>query len=155
MFKFGTRVTALTAAALASILAFGDASFAADCSTQGFSASTNYAPRQFDAGGRVLDYYRNVRAANSSARRVVISGVCASACTMKLGIRNACVEPDATLLFHQASYNGFRSELGTRIMLYAFPRRIRHWILRSGALDSSSLTELSGREAIALGARSC
>ena len=43
--------------------------------------------------------------------RTVIAGVCASACTMKLGIRNACVEPDATLLFHQASYNGFGSEL--------------------------------------------
>ena len=74
---------------------------------------------------------------------------------MKLGIRNACVEPDATLLFHQASYNGFRSELGTRVMFYAYPRAIRHWVLRAGALSSSALTELSGRQAIALGVRAC
>jgi hypothetical protein len=93
-------------------------------------------------------FHRRVRragmVANSpgSSGRIVIDGVCASACTMKLGGRNACAEPDGTLLFHQASYNSLRSELATRVMLYSYPSRIRQWVLRTDALNSSALTEL-------------
>lgn len=117
--------------------------------------AVNYSPRPFDGGGNVLAYFSRTSSVNYSARQTVIAGVCASACTMKLGARNACVTPDAELLFHQASSNGVRSELATRIMLYAFPQRIRHWVLASGALNSSSLTALSGRQAIAMGVRAC
>ncbi|MDR3448870.1 MAG: hypothetical protein P4M15_03835 [Alphaproteobacteria bacterium] len=136
------------------------ASPASSFSLSGSEAPGNYtprpmAPRPFDGGGNIFSYLSNARAANYSARRTVIAGVCASACTMKLSIRNACIEPDATLLFHQASYNGSRSELATRVMLFAYPRKIRDWVLRSGALNSTALTELSGRSAIAMGVRSC
>jgi hypothetical protein len=119
------------------------------------SASRNHASGHFDGGGNVFSYYGRAHAAGYSSHRTVISGVCASACTMKLGIRNACVERDATLMFHQASYDGRRSELATRMMLYSYPSRIRQWVLRSGALNSSSLTTLSGSQAIALGMRPC
>ena len=154
---------ALAVAALAGALGGGAASPASAFMLFGFNVpdnatttqSANYTTSPFDGGGSVVEYYGNAHAANSSARRTVIAGVCASACTMKLGIRNACVKPDATLLFHQASYNGLRSELGTRIMLDAYPSRIRHWVLRTGALNSSSLTELSGNQAIAMGVRAC
>ena len=169
MFSFLPSKRALAVAALAAGLAGGASSPASAFFFFGFNVpenatprvSTNYTPRPFftprpfDGGGSVVDYYGNAQAANSSARRTVIAGVCASACTMKLGIRNACVEPDATLLFHQASYNGFRSELGTRIMLNAYPARIRHWVMSAGALNSSFLTELSGRQAISMGVRAC
>jgi hypothetical protein len=163
MFTFAPKKSALAAAALAAALACGSASPAAAFSFFGFNAPENsssrapaaFTPRPFDGGGNVLDYYGRAQAANSSSQRTVIAGVCASACTMKLGIRNACVAPDATLLFHQASYNGFRSELGTRVMLYAYPRAIRHWVLRNGALNSDALTELSGRQAISMGVRAC
>jgi len=163
MFAFFPTKRALAATALVAGLACGDASPADAMMLFGFDtlgnssarAATNYSPRPFDGGGNVQSYFANVHAANYSPRRTVIAGVCASACTMKLGIRNACVEPDATLLFHQASFNGFRSELGTRVMLYAYPLAVRHWVLRTGALSSSALTELSGREAIGLGVRAC
>ncbi len=109
----------------------------------------------FDGGGNVFAYYSHAHEANFSPVRTVIAGVCASACTMKLGIRNVCVRPDATLLFHQASYNGIRSELGTRLMLSSYPSCIRRWVLRTGALDSSFPTALSGRQAIAMGLPPC
>ena len=155
MFNFIPQKSHLAAAALAAALACSAASPAAAFFLFSRQSNDNYSRRPFDGGGNVLDYYGNAHFANYSPRRTVIAGVCASACTMKLGVRNACVEPDATLLFHQASYNGFRSELGTRVMLYAYPQRIRHWVLRSGALNSSVLTALSGRQAIAMGVRSC
>lgn len=109
----------------------------------------------FDGGGNVFAYYSHTQEANFRPSRTVIAGVCASACTMKLGIRNVCVSPDATLLFHQASNNGIRSELGTRLMLSAYPSCIRQWVLRTGALNSSFLTALSGRQAIAMGMPPC
>ena len=155
MFNFVPPKSALATAALAAALACSAASPAAAFFFFSPQSHDNFSRRPFDGGGNVLEYYGNAHSANYSPRHTVIAGVCASACTMKLGIRNACVEPDATLLFHQASYNGFRSELGTRIMLYAYPRTIRHWVLQSGALNSSYLTALSGRQAIAMGVRSC
>jgi hypothetical protein len=157
MFASSSTKSALAAAALAAAMACGSASSASAFPFFGFDPGANYTPRPhservFDGGGNVSDYYGRAR---YSIGPTVIAGVCASACTMKLGSRNACVEPDATLLFHQASYNGYRSELATRVMLYAYPSRIRRWVLRTGALDSSSLTELSGRQAIAMGVRAC
>jgi hypothetical protein len=114
-------------------------------------ASFNYTPRPYDGGGNVFSYYG--RMYNSHGER--IAGDCVSACTMKLGARNACVERGATLMFHQASVDGARSELATRMMLYSYPARIRQWVLRTGALNRSSLTALSGSQAIALGMRAC
>ena len=115
--------------------------------------AVGYCPR--DGGGNVFDYYVRALAANYASRVTIIAGVCASACTMKLGIQTVCVEPDATLLFHEATYSGVHSELGTRLMLSSYPPRIRQWALRAGALDGSSPTPLSGRQAIAMGMRSC
>jgi hypothetical protein len=114
-------------------------------------ASARGVSRPYDGGGNVLSYYG--RAHHAQGERIV--GVCASACTMKLGSRNVCVDRDAVLLFHQASANGARSELATRMMLYSYPARIRQWVLRSGALNSSSMTALSGAQAIAMGVRAC
>ena len=157
MFACSSMKSALAAAALAAAMACGTTSSALAFPLFGVEPVANYTPRPraervFDGGGNVFDYYGRAR---YSLGRTVIAGVCASACTMKLGSRNACVEPDATLLFHQASYNGYRSELATRVMLYAYPSRIRSWVLRTGALNSSSLTELSGRQAIDMGVRAC
>ncbi len=155
MLAFVRKKRGLAAAALTASLACGSASPAAALSGFGPNSARRSALHPFDGGGSVVDYYGRAHALNRISRRTVIAGVCASACTMKLGIRNACIEPDAMLLFHQASYNGFRSELGTRVMLYAYPQLIRHWVLQSGALNSSSFVSLSGRQAIAMGIRSC
>lgn len=156
MFPFTRRNwTFLAAAVVAANAACDLASPSAAFSLRDGNSNPWRRTRQFDQGGSVLDYYESTHAVDYRAHRTVISGVCASACTMKLGMRNACIEPEATLLFHQASSNGVRSELGTRVMLYAYPQRIQQWALRSGALSSSNLTALSGQEAIAMGVQSC
>lgn len=152
MFPFTRRNwTLLAAAVVAANVACNSASPSAAFSLDGNSTRG----RQFDQGGSVLDYYESTHTVDYRAQRTVIAGICASACTMKLGMRNACIEPEATLLFHQASSNGIRSELGTRVMLYAYPQRIQQWVLRNGALSSSRMTALSGQEAIAMGVQSC
>jgi len=108
-----------------------------------------------DGGGNVLDYYETVRSANYSRRPLPIEGYCASACTMKLGARTACVSPNATLRFHSASSYGARSWGGNTLMMSLYPPRIRAWVMRHNALDSLSFTDMSGSEAIALGVKAC
>jgi len=110
----------------------------------------------FDGGGRVLDYLDQVSAANAGGYRVEIAGTCASACTMKLGARNACVYRSAELLFHAAHDDyGRVNSLGTRILMRQYPAAIRSWVVRHNAVASTALTSMSGAQAIALGVQDC
>ena len=110
----------------------------------------------FDGGGRVGDYLNFVGAANASGARVEIGGVCASACTMKLGARNACVSSGAQLWFHAArNPDGRVNALATLMMLQQYPAGVRAWARARGALESTALTTMSGAQAISLGVRSC
>ncbi len=111
---------------------------------------------EFDGGGRVADYLDLVTSTDASGGRLEISGVCASACTMKLGARGACVHSDAQLWFHAARFDdGGLNPLGNRILLRQYPERIRNWALSSGALTSLQFTTMSGAQAIAFGVPSC
>jgi hypothetical protein len=110
----------------------------------------------FDGGGRVGVYLDLVAAANASGERLEIAGVCASACTMKLGARRACVYGDSQLWFHAArNEDGRVNPLATLIMLQQYPRGVRAWATARGALASVALTRMSGVEAIALGIPDC
>jgi len=111
----------------------------------------------FDGGGRIGDYLDMVSAVNASNASIEIEGVCASACTMKLGIKRVCIYPDALLWFHSARspLTGNADPLANRIMLQEYPLGIRSWVERSGALRSSTLTPMNGAEAIALGVQDC
>ena len=110
----------------------------------------------FDGGGRVTDYFDQVQAANAAGRGLEIAGVCASACTMKLGARHVCVYRDAELWFHAAHDNyGRVNDLGTRILLRQYPSRIRNWVLNHNAVASNDLTTMTGFEAIRLGVQDC
>jgi hypothetical protein len=51
-------------------------------------------------GGRIVDFLPIIQQYNVSGELFRIQGVCKSACTMFLGIRSACVERSATLMFH-------------------------------------------------------
>jgi hypothetical protein len=48
----------------------------------------------------VPDFVAIVRRYNASGEAFRIEGTCKSACTLFLGIRNVCVERNATLMFH-------------------------------------------------------
>jgi hypothetical protein len=112
-------------------------------------------PESYDGGGSVMKYYRGVQAANRRSQPMAITGTCASACTEKLGIKRICIYPNATLLFHQASLYGVRSEYGNRILMSMYPKPIQNWVRRNGALNSPELTQMTGKEAIRLGVQSC
>ncbi len=114
------------------------------------------AAAQFDGGGRVGAYLDLVAAHDADGGRIEISGVCASACTMKLGARGACVHRDARLLFHAArDADGRIDRLGTLMMLHEYPAGVRAWARSRHALESQGLTAMSGAEAIALGVPDC
>jgi hypothetical protein len=106
-----------------------------------------------DAGGRIGAYVDHYTAARNSGERVVIDGVCLSACTLVLGIvpRNRiCVTRRATLGFHAAWMPGpegrpIRSTVGTQALWDIYPAHVRRWISARGGL-STKMKFLRGRE---------
>jgi hypothetical protein len=112
-------------------------------------------PEPFDGGGSVMKYYRKFQADSHSSQPMVITGTCGSSFTMKLGIKRICIDPNATLMFHQATLFGVRSEYGTKILMSTYPKNIQNWVSQNGALTRNELTRMTVREAISMGIRSC
>lgn len=112
-----------------------------------------------DYGGRWEDYIAKVDRANRSRGETRIDKVCASFCTMLLGVRNVCVTRNARFGFHGISYGGPDSQnidrAGNAMYLRRLPRQIQAWVLSHHALDSKQLKWMSGSEAISLGIREC
>jgi hypothetical protein len=110
-----------------------------------------------DVGGRIGAYVDQYMAARNSGERVVIDGVCLSACTLVLGIvpRNRiCVTRRATLGFHAAWMPGpegrpVPSAVGTQALWEIYPTHVRRWIKARGGL-SSKMKFLRGRELMAM-----
>ena len=101
-----------------------------------------------DMGG-IIEYYIEKRAElEYQGRKIVIDGMCASACTVLAMSPNACVTERAALGFHQASRDpdGFEpSPEGTALLQSAYKRGIRSWIRHRGGL-TPFLKWLSGSE---------
>jgi hypothetical protein len=97
-----------------------------------------------DHGGLVEDYKAKYTQIRDRGERVVIDGICNSACTLVLGIvplNRICVTPKASLGFHQAYYDkawtlGFKviSDAGTADLMSYYPRPVKEWISRNGGL---------------------
>ncbi len=97
-----------------------------------------------DQGGFVEDYKTRYAKIRDSGERVIIDGVCNSACTLVLGIvplSRICVTPKASLGFHQAYYDkawtfGLKitSDAGTEELLSYYPQPVKEWISRNGGL---------------------
>ena len=106
-----------------------------------------------DVGGRIGAYVDQYMAARNSGERVVIDGVCLSACTLVLGIvpRNRiCVTRRAMLGFHAAWMPGPQgrpvpSAVGTQALWEIYPQHVKRWISARGGL-SSKMKFLRGRE---------
>jgi hypothetical protein len=108
-------------------------------------------------GGRVgpfIDLFDEIRA---SGDRVVIDGLCMSACTLVLSVvpnDRICVTRRAVLGFHAARSMDRRGRLyaepeASELVLEAYPAAVRGWIRRRGGL-SSRLLLLRGRELAAI-----
>ena len=110
-----------------------------------------------DVGGRIGSYVDSYAAVRSSGERVVIDGVCLSACTLVLGIvprDRICVTRKAMLGFHAAWMPGpegrpIRSAAGTQALWDVYPSHVKRWINRRGGLNGKMIF-LRGRELAAM-----
>jgi hypothetical protein len=97
-----------------------------------------------DHGGRVDDYKARYAKVRDAGDRVIIDGICNSACTLVLGIvplNRICVTPRASLGFHEAYLDkgwtlGVRvaSASGTADLMSYYPPSVKTWIARNGGL---------------------
>jgi hypothetical protein len=91
-------------------------------------SSANVEAAAFDLGGNIVPYVMKYGELQRSGKPYPIR-VCASACTLFLTLRGACLLPGAKLGFHAAS----RPEVTAWIM-GIYPAWVRGWIARNGGL---------------------
>jgi hypothetical protein len=110
-----------------------------------------------DAGGRIQTYVDRYQGVRGSGERVIIDGVCASACTIVLGSvprDKICVTPRARLGFHAAWDLGSGGRMttdpeATQALYSMYPFEIRRWLDQHGGLTPHMIF-LSGRELTAM-----
>jgi len=120
------------------------------------SASAEYRIQR-DYGGQIGPYLYKFAQVRESGQRVVIDGPCLSACTLALAVmprERICMTPNAVLGFHAAwmpdsAGRPVMSPGGTRLLMAAYPPKIKSWIKRRGGLNGKTIF-LRGRELTAL-----
>ena len=109
-----------------------------------------------DHGGYVEEYKAKYQRIRDRHERVIIDGICNSACTLVFGIvpmNKICVTPRASLGFHQAYYDkaftfGIKvtSAEGTSDLMSYYPQRVKDWIRRNGGLTTEMKKIKNGEE---------
>lgn len=109
-----------------------------------------------DQGGFVEDYKTRYAKIRDSGERVIIDGICNSACTLVFGIvpmNKICVTPKASLGFHQAYYDkaftfGIKvtTAAGTSDLMSYYPDAVKDWIRRNGGLTTEMKKITNGAE---------
>ena len=109
-----------------------------------------------DHGGSIERYKALYAAIRDRGERVIIDGVCSSACTLVLGIvplSRVCVTPRAKLGFHMAYYDlaatdGVKvvSYLGSEDFMSHYPETVKQWLGRHGGLAADTKTIKNGPE---------
>jgi hypothetical protein len=87
---------------------------------------------------------------NASGERFRVDSHCQSACTMFLSIRNVCVAPGATLLFHAGGSmrKGIISPSTTQQMLSTYNAALRQYVTDHHFMDTFEFHPISGSEII-------
>jgi hypothetical protein len=109
-----------------------------------------------DHGGWVDQYKTKYAAIRDRGERVIIDGICNSACTLVLGIvplNRVCVTPRASLGFHMAYYDK-ATTFGVKVTSYAgtvdlmsyYPETVKDWISRNGGLTPEMKKVKNGPE---------
>lgn len=138
----GRRRTALIAGAIAlCTLAAPSAPAWADGSVSSLGLSMG-APTP----ARFAEFEAVVAKFNASGERFVIDGHCQSACTMMLAIRNVCVKPSATLLFHAGGQRqtGKISPYSTNRMLASYNPALRQYLIEKNVMSTFDFTSIPG-----------
>jgi hypothetical protein len=115
----------------------------------GTGAPSAYAFAQFQS---VVAQY------NASGERFRIESHCQSACTMFLAIRNVCITPGATLLFHAGGSmrTGVVSPSYTQAMLSTYNSALRDYVTANHFMETFAFHPISGRDMIRrFGYRAC
>ena len=109
-----------------------------------------------DFGGLVDQYKAKYERIRDRGERVIIDGICNSACTLVLGIvplNRICVTPRASLGFHAAYYDraytfGVKvtSYAGTNDLMSYYPSTVKDWIRRKGGLTPDMKKVRNGPE---------
>ena len=109
-----------------------------------------------DHGGYVEEYKAKYKRVRDKGERVIIDGICNSACTLVLGIvplNKICVTPRASLGFHQAYYDksftfGIKviSGSGTSELMSYYPDTVKAWIQRNGGLTPDMKKIKNGKD---------
>ncbi|MEW6769379.1 MAG: hypothetical protein AB1342_15250 [Pseudomonadota bacterium] len=109
-----------------------------------------------DHGGYVEEYKAKYERIAKSGERVIIDGICNSACTLVFGIvpmNKICVTPRASVGLHQAYYDksftfGIKvtSTEGTSDLMSYYPATLKSWIGRNGGLTSEMKKIRNGRD---------
>lgn len=113
-----------------------------------------------DHGGPLAIYRAEARRLDAAGEALAIRGLCASACTIFLGLRKVCVAPGAVFWFHAARLPGAQAPdpLATLEMLSSYPPAVRDWAIRVKALESldfDGAKALSGDDLIRMGLPRC
>lgn len=109
-----------------------------------------------DFGGHVDQYKKRYAQIRDRGERVVIDGICNSACTLVLGIvplNKICVTPRAAMGFHQAYYDRrytaglyVASYAGTDELMSYYPDTLKEWIEQKGGLARQMKTIKNGAD---------
>ncbi len=103
-----------------------------------------------DYGGVVVDYLKRLDTWEREKKRLVIEGVCESACTLYLSSPNTCVKRTARLGFH-APRGGETNEIdaaAAAYMLNSYPPKVRAWVKKHGGLQNDGLVYLEGADMV-------
>ena|SRR5947209_8658076 len=111
----------------------------------------------YGMGGQYARFDPVVAQYNASGELFQIAGHCQSSCTLFLGIRNACIERSAALLFHSAhDRNRNPSPSLTGHMLDAYNARLRAYLTANHYMDTLAFHTISGADMIRkFGYREC
>ena len=87
---------------------------------------------------------------NASGERFRIDSHCQSACTIFLSIRNVCVMPNASLLFHAGGNPkaGTMNPGSTQHMLASYNAALQQYLTQGHYMDTFAFHTISGRDII-------
>jgi hypothetical protein len=125
--------------------AFAAAPARADGSVSALGMGMGARPGEMPRFDAVVQQY------NASGERFRIDSHCQSACTIFLSIRNVCISPSATLLFHSGGDPRANriNPASTQHMLDAYNRALRKYVSDNHFMDTFAFHTISGGEMIA------
>ena len=87
---------------------------------------------------------------NASGERFRIDSHCQSACTIFLSIRNVCITPNATLLFHAGGSmeKGTINPGSTQAMLSTYKPALQRYVTEHHFMETLQFHSISGGEII-------